>query len=83
VLTDGPRAIRITRRGGASLVDPPPPPDRIAGDYGAGDSFAGALTFFLACGIDVDEACRRAGPYGAAVLGGIDPLEGQRRLVAP
>lgn len=83
VLTDGPRPVRVVRRQGVTLVDPPPAPDRIAGDYGAGDSFAAALTFFLAHGLDVEEACRRAGPHGAAVLRGIDPMESQRPLVAP
>jgi len=82
VLTDGPRAIQVFRREGATQVDAPPGPERVAGDYGAGDSFAGALTFFLAHGVGVEDACRLAGPYGAAVLGGIDPLEGQRPLVA-
>jgi hypothetical protein len=33
--------------------------------------------------VELDEACRLAGPYGAAVLGGIDPLEMQRPLVHP
>jgi ribokinase len=83
VLTDGSRAIRVQRGTATALVDPPPAPTRVVGDYGAGDSFAGALTFFVAHGLDVEEACRRAGPYGAAVLGGIDPLEVQRPLVAP
>jgi ribokinase len=83
VLTDGPRAIHVIRPGGTTLVDAPPAPERVLGDYGAGDSFAGAFTYFLAHGIEVEEACRRAGPYGAAVLGGIDPLEMQQRLVAP
>jgi ribokinase len=86
VLTDGPRPVRVTRAGGVecpasvTLVDAPPAPERIAGDYGAGDSFAAALTFFVAHGLTVEESCRRAGPYGAAVLCGIDPLEIQRRL---
>lgn len=83
VLTDGPRAVRVFRRGGAALVDPPPSPARVVGDYGAGDSFAGAFTFFLAHGLSVEEACRRAGPHGAAVLRGIDPFETQAPLVAP
>lgn len=83
VLTDGPRAVRIFRRGGTTLVDPPPAPARVVGDYGAGDSFAGAFTFFLAHGLSVEEACRRAGPHGAAVLRGIDPLDTQTPLVAP
>ncbi|MFS8068307.1 MAG: PfkB family carbohydrate kinase [Byssovorax sp.] len=83
VLTDGPRAVRVFRRGGTAMVDPPPAPDRVVGDYGAGDSFAGAFTFFLAHGLSVEEACRCAGRYGAAVLRGIDPLEVQATLVAP
>ena len=83
VLTDGPRPVRVLSRGGEAQVDPPPAPPRVVGDYGAGDSFAGALTFFLAHGLGVEEACRSAGPYGAAVLGGIDPLETQRVLLAP
>jgi ribokinase len=80
VLTDGPRAICVFRRDGVTRVDPPTPPERVVGDYGAGDSFAAALTFFLAHGLAVEEACRRAGPYGAAVLRGFDPFEGQDRL---
>jgi ribokinase len=83
VLTDGPRAIRVIRAGRETLVETPPSPAKIAGDYGAGDSFAGALTFFLAHGLSVEEACRRAGPYGAAVLRGMDPIEAQAPLVAP
>ncbi|HEY8087294.1 MAG TPA: PfkB family carbohydrate kinase [Polyangiaceae bacterium] len=80
VLTDGPRPVRVVRPAGVTLVDAPPAPDRVVGDYGAGDSFAAALTFFLAHGLPVEEACRRAGPFGAAVLRGIDPLELQQRL---
>ena len=50
------------------------------GAYGAGDSFAGALTWYLATGLPVVEACSRATRHGAAVLGALDPLEAQ---VAP
>lgn len=82
VLTDGPRTVRIFRREGVTLIDPPPAPARVLGDYGAGDSFAGAVTFFLAHGLSIEEACRRAGPHGAAVLRGIDPMETQSDLVA-
>ena len=83
MLTDGPRATRISRGTEVTLVDAPPAPDHVVGDYGAGDSFAAALTFFLACGLGVEEACRRAGPYGAAVLRGVDPIEIQAPLVMP
>lgn len=83
VLTDGPRPIRISRAGNdVTLVDAPAAPARIIGDYGAGDSFAAAMTFFLATGLSVEESCRRAGPHGAAVLRGLDPLEVQIRLVS-
>ena len=44
---------------------------------------AGALTFFFAHGLSVAEACRRAGPFGAAVLRGVDPLPNQLALAAP
>jgi ribokinase len=82
VLTDGPRPVRIVRSAGTSWVETPPAPERIVGDYGAGDSFAAALTFFVAHGCPLEEACRRAGPYGAAVLGAMNPLDAQARLVA-
>lgn len=82
VLTDGPRPVRIVRPSGVALVDAPPAPVRVVGDYGAGDSFAAALTFFVAHDLPLEEACLRAGPFGAAVLGGIDPLETQERLEA-
>ena len=52
------------------------------GSYGAGDSFAGALTYFLAAGLDALEASTRAGPCGAAVLARLDPLEAQLALEA-
>ncbi len=82
VLTDGPRPVRIVRQVGVTHVDASPAPERVIGDYGAGDSFAAALTYFVAHGISLEEACRRAGPFGAAVLRGIDPLENQERLGA-
>lgn len=79
VLTDGPRAIRITRAAAEAVVVPAPV-SNVVGDYGAGDSFAGALTYFLARGVGVEEACTRAALFGAAVLRGIDPLEAQADL---
>lgn len=50
------------------------------GTYGAGDSFAAALTYYVAAGMPVGAACARAAPHGAAVLGSIDPLEAQLAL---
>lgn len=77
VLTDGPRAIRVLRSGGEARVAAPPPVPRPVSDYGAGDSFAAALTYYLAAGRTVEAACVSAGPHGAAVLAGLDPLEAQ------
>ena len=64
-----------TRRFAAPAVAP-----RGGGAYGAGDSFAGALVYYLAAGLPVVDACTRAGRHGAAVLGGLDPLEAQLAL---
>lgn len=50
------------------------------GAYGAGDSFAGALTYHLAAGLGPEEAARRAAHHGAAVLAHLEPLSGQRPL---
>jgi ribokinase len=79
VLTDGPRAIRVFSPH-LQLVDAPAAVASPRGDYGAGDRFAGALTYFVAAGMVVADAARAAGPYGAAVLGGVDPLEHQAPL---
>jgi ribokinase len=51
------------------------------GVYGAGDSFAGALTWYLACGRPITDACARACAHGAAVLRGWNPLAHQLPLV--
>lgn len=82
VLTDGPRRVHVYRAGGVTSVDAPPPVNRTVSDYGAGDSFAAALTFFLAAGYGVEQACAAAGPCAAAVLAGPDPLEAQRPLAS-
>lgn len=82
VLTDGPRPIRVIRGELVSWIDPSPGPASIQGDYGAGDSFAAALTYFLARGHSVEDACARAAPHGAAVLSALDPREGQTALTA-
>jgi ribokinase len=50
------------------------------GAYGAGDSFAAALTYYLATGLDVHAAAERASHHGAAVVASLDPLAAQRPL---
>ncbi len=83
VLTEGPAGGRIETAGGTVRFAAPPPPAAIASAYGAGDSFAGALTWYLAAGLDVLRACERAGPHGAAVLAALDPRDGQLPLARP
>jgi ribokinase len=56
---------------------PPPLPGAIADRYGAGDSFAGGLTFALGKGASSADAIDFAARCGAAALTGRGPLEGQ------
>jgi ribokinase len=83
VLTDGARGGRIETEEGTATFEAPRSPPPGGGAYGAGDSFAAALTFFLAAGMPIADACARAGAHGAAVLGGLDPREGQLALDLP
>ncbi len=83
VLTDGARGGRIETLHGTTRFDAPPSPVVTGAAYGAGDSFAAALTWYLATGLGVDTACLRAGPHGAAVLRGLDPRQNQLPLGAP
>lgn len=81
VLTEGAAGGRIeTAAGMARFRAAPASPVGAGGSYGAGDSFAAAMTYHLACGADVAEACSRAAPHGAAVLRGLDPRDGQLPL---
>jgi len=74
VMTEGAEGGRIeTARGTTRFATP-----RVEGGaYGAGDSFAAALTFFLAAGLEVEEACARSARFGAAMVGGTDPAAAQ------
>ena len=80
MLTDGARGGQIETAAGVVRFAASPAPAPIVGSYGAGDSFAGALTFFLARGLDPYAAATRAAPYGAAVLASLVPLDAQRVL---
>jgi ribokinase len=77
VMTRGGAPGTIETKNGAITFPPPRPPDPIVGTYGAGDTFAGALTWYLALGLPLVEACTRAGVHAAAVLAGANPLEEQ------
>lgn len=80
VLTEGPAGGRVETAAGTARFAAPPPPERVESAYGAGDTFAAALTYYLAAGLPLPEACERAGTHGAAVLRGLDPREGQLPL---
>src|SRR5438874_3852893 len=80
VMTEGAAGGRIeTAEGTRRFPAPRAAPPR-GGSYGAGDSFAGAMTWYAALGLSVDEACARAALHGAAVLGSLEPIEAQRPL---
>ena len=77
VLTEGAAGGAIRDAAGTRRFRAPPSPPAGGSAYGAGDSFAGALTWYLASGLPLLEACERAGKHGAAVLGSLDPLRSQ------
>ncbi len=83
VLTDGARGGQVETLAGIAHFAPAVPPSPIVGSYGAGDSFAGALVYFLACGLAPLEAATRAAAYGAAVLRSLIPLDAQLPLTSP
>lgn len=80
VMTKGDDGGTIETADGTAIFPPGRAPEKFVGSYGAGDSFAGALTWYLACGLPIVEACTRAGEYGAAVLRGANPVEFQMPL---
>jgi ribokinase len=83
VLTEGARGGRIETRDGLTRFAPPPTASGTGSAYGAGDSFAGALTWYLSAGLPVKQACERAGAHGAAVFQGLIPIDVQIELPAP
>jgi len=78
-MTDGARGGSVETAAGEARFATPKV-DHVVGSYGAGDSFAGALTYFLAAGDDVLAAASQATRYGAAVLSSIEPLSAQAAL---
>lgn len=81
VLTEGAQGGTVETAGGVARFASPRT-DVTGGTYGAGDSFAGALTYYLAAGLDAGEAAARAAHHGAAVVGSLDPLAAQLPLPA-
>ncbi len=80
VLTEGAAGGRIETAAGTVRFAAPRSPAEVASAYGAGDTFAAALTYHLALGRPVEDACARAAVHGAAVLQGVDPRAAQLPL---
>jgi ribokinase len=80
VMTDGADGGAVSTAQGVARFAASPPPTTIAGTYGAGDTFAAALTWYAARGLALLAACARAAEHAAAVLRCIDPLECQAEL---
>jgi ribokinase len=74
VMTDGPHGGTIETAAGTAMFSARKV-DRIVGRYGAGDTFAAALTWYAARGLPIQAACERASEHSAAVLAGINPIE--------
>jgi ribokinase len=83
VLTEGKAGGTVTTAGGVERFAAPSAVPAGGGAYGAGDSFAGALVYYLAAGLPVAAACGRAAVHGAAVLASLDPLDAQLPLGGP
>jgi ribokinase len=80
VLTDGGNGGTVATATSTTTFRAPKLERPKVGEYGAGDTFAAALTWYLATGAPVVEACERAAHHGAAVLLGLNPIEHQKRL---
>lgn len=80
VMTAGGVGGTVETADGIARFAAPAAPAQIVGAYGAGDSFAAALTWYVARGVPVLDACVRAGLHGAAVLRGVNPIANQAGL---
>ncbi len=83
VLTEGKAGGTVVTARGVERFAAPASAPTGGGAYGAGDSFTGALVYYLAAGLPAALACARAAVHGAAVLASLDPLESQLPLPAP
>lgn len=79
VMTEGARGGRVETAGGVTRFASPAV-TATGGTYGAGDSFAAALTYYLAAGLTAEAAAERASHHGAAVVARVDPIASQRAL---
>jgi ribokinase len=79
IMTEGARGGTVETAAGVTRFAAPSVEAR-GGAYGAGDSFAGALTYYLAAGLAPAAAAERAAHHGAAVVSSFDPLTAQLAL---
>jgi ribokinase len=79
IMTEGARGGTVETTGGITRF-PAPTVAASGGSYGAGDSFAAALTYYLAAGLPAVAAAERAALHGAAVVSALDPLTAQLAL---
>jgi ribokinase len=83
-----PRALVMTSGAAGGIIETAsgtttfsvPRVDHIVGRYGAGDTFAAALTWYASRDMSIENACARAAEHAAAVLRGINPLDHQLPL---
>lgn len=80
VMTEGERGGLVETATGSQRFAAPAVANVVGGAYGAGDSFAGALVFFVASGLVPHDAAQQAAAYGAAVLTSLNPLDAQKQL---
>jgi ribokinase len=80
VMTESSRGGTVETARGCTRFSAPQDVNIQGGAYGAGDSFAAALTWYLGSGFDFVPGCERAGLHGAAVLQGLDPRRHQLAL---
>ncbi|MCK6544618.1 PfkB family carbohydrate kinase [Myxococcota bacterium] len=83
VMTEGAAGGRVEDAEGTRRFSAPQVPEITGTAYGAGDSFAAALTYHVALGLEPVAAAEASAPYGAAVLTAEHPVRGQRALVPP
>lgn len=80
VMTEGSAGGRVESASGVVRFGGGRVPVEVRSSYGAGDSFAGALVYYVASGMPIAAACAQAARHGAAVLGSADPLAAQLPL---
>jgi ribokinase len=82
VMTEGADGGSIHSADGTTRFPPGKPTAPVRSSYGAGDSFTGALVYFLATGLPIMQACAKAADFGAAVLASSDTITAQGTLAS-